>query len=149
MELVNANNIKMNYYVPVTSFHESKEDNIVIKVESTIKVEKEDRIIKRKIIKPVASLRFNYMFPVPKACLRTVNFQDRTIYTEEDSRFLDKEYRYIKDKIRITKLQKQAQKTYKNVLLGEDKKLLENSCDFEVLEKACLEYIKEHDCSNY
>ena len=31
------------------------------------------------------------------------------------------EYRYIKDKIRIMNLQKQAKKTYKNVILGEDK----------------------------
>ena len=143
MELIKADNTKMNYYVPVSSFHESKEDNIVIKIESTVKEEKNGGIIKRKIIHPVASLRFNYMFPVPKSCLKSINFQDRTIYTEEDSRFLDKEYRYIKDKIRISKLQIQAQKTYKRVLLGEDKKLLENSCAFEILEKAYLEYIEK------
>ena len=102
-------------------------------------------MIKRKIIHSVASLRFNYMFPVPKSYLKSINFQDRTIYTEEDSRFLDKEYRYIKDKIRISKLQIQAQKTYKRVLLGEDKKLLENSCAFEILEKAYSEYIEKNN----
>lgn len=46
------------------------------------------------------------------------------------------------------KLQKQAQKTYKNVMLGEDKKLLENSCAFEILEEAYREYIKKQDDGN-
>ena len=44
-----------------------------------------------------------------------------------------------------TLLQKQAQKTYKNVLSARDKKLLQNSCVFEILEKACLEYIKRQN----
>ena len=145
MELVKEDNTKMNYYVPVSSFHESKEDNIVVKIESTIKEEKEGQVTKRKIVQAVASLRFNYMFPVPKSCLKKVDFQDRTVYSEEDSRFLDKEYRYIKNKIKITNLQKQAQKTYKNVLSARDKKLLQNSCAFEILEKACLEYIENQN----
>lgn len=124
---------ELNYFVPVTSYNKSKEDNIVIKV------------TEHKIIKSVGSLRFNYMIPVPVACLTSVNFKDMS-FPEEYKTLLDKEYRYLKKSIGIGNIQKQAKKTYQKVLEGTDLQLLKNSCAFQLLEMACREYTEKYLC---
>ena len=122
---------ELNYFVPVTSYNRSKEDNIVIKV------------TEHKRMKLVGSLRFNYMIPVPGFCLTPVNFKD-TSFSEEYKILLDKEYRYLKKNVGIGTIQKQAKKTYEKVLGGTDLQLIKNSCAFQLLERACLEYIDNH-----
>lgn len=116
----------MEYYVPVSSFKQQNPDNFLILNEQGA---------------PLSSLRFNYMFPVPADQLKV-----RIIKDEPDSsyrRLLNMELQYCKkNKERI---QKTAERTYKRVLLGKNKGLVQNSCDFPLLEEKCREYQKTHD----
>lgn len=112
------------YYVPVTSYKEQKPDNFLIKAANG---------------QVVSSLRFNYMFPVPKELLA-----EREISSEPDKAYralLSQELRYCIDN--QDTIRKLAKRTYKRVLLGKDVGLVKNSCDFLLLEKMCLEYRKQ------
>lgn len=110
-----------DYYVPVTSYKQQKPDNFLIKADNG---------------QVVSSLRFNYMFPIPKG-LTSV----RSILGESDRSYralLSQELRYcIKNQEKIQYL---AERTYKRVLLGKDQGLVVNSCDFSLLELKCAEY---------
>lgn len=114
-----------NYYVPVTSYKQQKPDNFLIYSDDG---------------QVVASLRFNYMFPVPKELLK-----ERCITEEPDRAYrslLAKELLYCrKNQEDIMRL---AQRTYKRVLLGKNPGLVANSCDFLLLEDVCRTYVKEH-----
>lgn len=116
------------YFVPVTSYNKNQEDNILIKVKHN------------KQLVCVGSLRFNYMFPVPIACTKQLDFKDK-IYTNEYRLLLEQEYRYIKKTIKLVNIQKQAKKTYERVVGGLDENLSKNSCAFSILEQAYIEYI--------
>lgn len=111
----------MNYYVPVTSYKEQKPDNFLIRADNG---------------KVVSSLRFNYMFPIPIGAVAI-----RSIKEEPDRAYrslLSQELRYcIKNQGKIQQL---AERTYKRVLLGKNKGLVVNSCDFIFLEKKCSEW---------
>ena len=78
---------KADYYVPVSSYKQQKPDNFLICTNDG---------------KAVSSLRFNYMFPVPKDALTV-----RSIATEQDSAYralLSQELRYCiknQDKIKV------------------------------------------------
>lgn len=116
-----------DYYVPVTSYKQQKPDNFLIQA-------KNGRV--------VSSLRFNYMFPVPKALI-----SKREIASEPDAAYralLAQELRFcIKNQDTIRNL---AERTYRRVLLGKDPGLIANSCDFRLLEEHCCSYTKEsHD----
>lgn len=117
-----------DYYVPVSSFKMQKPDNflIVAKNGST-----------------VSSLRFNYMFPIPKDLITPLS-----INAEPDLKYralLSQELRYcIKNQEQILAL---ATRTYKRVMLGKDLGLVANSCDFALLEDKCQQYHKEKDVS--
>jgi len=111
----------IDYYVPVTSYKQQKPDNFLVMADNG---------------KVVSSLRFNYMFPIPKE-LATVH-----VISEEPDRayraLLAQELRCcIKNQ---TTIQRLAERTYKRVLLGKDKGLVVNSCDFMLLEKKHQEY---------
>ena len=111
----------IDYYVPVTSYKLQKPDNFLIVADNG---------------QVVSSLRFNYMFPIPK------NLVDiRKISTEPDHAYralLSQELRYcIKNQKTIQRL---AERTYKRVLLGKDIGLVVNSCDFTLLEKEYHKY---------
>ena len=112
----------IDYYVPVTSYKQQKPDNFLITADNG---------------KVVSSLRFNYMFPMPKK-LATVHViskeQDRAYRT-----LLAQELRCcIKNQATIQRL---AERTYKRVLLGKDVGLVVNSCDFRLLERKYQEYL--------
>ena len=111
----------IDYYVPITSYKQQKPDNFLIAADNG---------------QVVSSLRFNYMFPIPKE-LVTV----RVIADEPDRAYralLAQELRYcIKHQDAINHM---AERTYKRVLLGKDPGLVANSCDFRLLEQKCLEY---------
>ena len=117
--VLKVNNV--DYYVPVTSFKRQKPDNFLIVADNG---------------QIVSSLRFNYMFPVPKN-LVTV----RIIAEEQDRAYralLAQELRYcVKNQHIIKSL---AERTYRRVLLGKDPGLIANSCDFLLLEQKCSEY---------
>ena len=112
----------IDYYVPVTSYKQQKPDNFLIAADNG---------------QVVSSLRFNYMFPIPKN-LVTI----RVIADEPDRAYralLAQELRYcIKQQNSINHM---AERTYKRVLLGKDPGLVANSCDFRLLEQKCFEYV--------
>jgi len=118
--VLQVNNV--DYYVPVTSYKQQKPDNYLIVADNG---------------QTVGSLRFNYMFPVPKKLVAI-----RIIDEEQDRAYralLAQELRYcIKNHSIIQNL---AERTYKRVLLGKDLGLVANSCDFLLLEQKCSEYI--------
>ena len=111
-----------DYYVPVTSFKLKKPDNFLIKAGNG---------------QVTSSLRFNYMFPIPKELIA-----ERTITGEPDRAYralLAQELRYC-----ITnqeEIQHLAERTYKRVLLGLDQGLVINSCAFQLLEQKCKAYL--------
>ncbi len=112
------------YYVPVTSYSEQKKDNILI------------NITKDKI-KPIkGSLRFNYMFPVPNECVTELIIGD-----EPDIKrrmLLNKEFEFIvNNKARILN---KAKQTYSKVVNKVNEYTVNNSCDFKLLEDACIRY---------
>ena len=114
-----------DYYVPVTSFKTQQKDNFLIRVDNGA---------------ITSSLRFNYMFPIPKEMVSV-----RVISTETDRAyraFLAQELRWcIKHQDDIQRL---AERTYKRVLLGKDPGLLANSCAFLFLEGKCREWSAAH-----
>lgn len=112
---------EIDYYVPVTSYKQQKPDNFLIYADNG---------------QAVSSLRFNYMFPIPKDLVSV-----RVIADESDLAYrslLAQELRYcIKNQSVIQNL---AERTYKRVLLGKNPGLVANSCDFKFLEQKCIEY---------
>ena len=114
--VLQVNNI--DYYVPVTSYTQQKPDNFLIKADNG---------------QVTSSLRFNYMFPIPKELVA-----ERTIAGEPDRAYralLAQELRYcIANQATIQHL---AERTYKRVLLGKDQGLVANSCAFQLLEQEC------------
>jgi len=115
----------IDYYVPVTSYKQQKPDNFLIVADNG---------------RVVSSLRFNYMFPIPKGLVAI-----HIISNEPDRAYralLAQELRYcIKNQETIQRL---AARTYKRVLLGKDIGLVINSCNFRLLEKAYYEYLSSH-----
>lgn len=111
-----------DYYVPVTSYTQQKPDNFLIRAANG---------------KVTSSLRFNYMFPVPRELIT-----ERTISGEPDRAYralLAQELQYcIRNQDTIRNL---AERTHKRVLLGKNPGLVANSCDFRLLESACASYI--------
>lgn len=118
--VLQVNNI--DYYVPVTSYTQQKPDNFLIKADNG---------------QVTSSLRFNYMFPIPKELVA-----ERTIAGEPDRAYralLAQELKYcIKNQETIQHL---AERTYKRVLLGKDQGLVANSCAFQLLEQECKTYL--------
>jgi len=116
----------MKYYVSVSSFDKKQEANILIRVPG------DEKEIK-------GSLRFNYMVPVPDECVVPLIIKE-----EKDQKYkdlLNKEYSFCKNNEK--KILKKASKIYEMVTKNKKQKLTDNSCDFIILEKACLEYKKK------
>ena len=116
----------LDYFVPVSSNKVKRQNNI---------------IIRDKKGKPLSSLRFNYMIPAPKTTLTYIDFSSEP----------DKAYRsllYVE--LRFCNAHQEAiyaaaSKTYNKVLSHQDSILNENSCDFKLLESACLKWINSKD----
>jgi len=124
---------KIKYFVPVSHYSDSKENNILIKIKD------------HKHFVTVGSLRFNYMFPIPEKCLTYIDFKKQDHFDTNDERIkVENEYRYIKKVIGIKKIQKMASQTYKDVVSKVNKQLSNNSCDFKILEEAYWEYIRRN-----
>ena len=114
------------YYVPVSSYKIKKPDNFLIRVNNG---------------KVTSSLRFNYMFPIPKE-LVTI----RDIAGEPDrayKRLLLQELECCVNN--QTLIHKLAERTYNRVLLGKNLGLVANACDFRLLEEKCAEYCKNNN----
>lgn len=111
----------LNYYALISHYSKQQKDNI---------------LIKNRIAEVKGSIRFNYMFPVPDFCLNYKDFSK-----EEDINYrklLFAEYAFcIRNE---QKIKNKAHRTYTKVIDKLSESLLHNSCDFKLLEKACLEY---------
>ena len=83
----------VNYYVPFSHYDKQQEDNILVKIKD------------HKKLVVAGSLRFNYMFPVPKNCLRVVDFND---FDENRKILLRKEYKACLSM--LSQIQKRAKK---------------------------------------
>ena len=119
---------RMNYYVPVTHFNKIREHSLLIEIENH----------KKKEIP--GSLRFNYMIPVPKKCIRMLDLKDNS-FTETEKIKLEKELKFCQTN--LSRIQKLAKKAYQDVSEGKNKELLKNSCAFSVLEEAYSKFIND------
>lgn len=117
----------VKYYVSVSSFKQKQEANILIKVPGD-----KDEV--------KGTLRFNYMIPVPDACLEKLCI--KAVEDEKYRTLLNKEYQFcIKNQ---DKIQKKANQIYSIVIKNKKQVLTDNSCDFKLLEKAYHEYINKN-----
>jgi protein AbiQ len=124
--VMNVNGI--DYYVSATSYKKQQSENILI-------IFKHDR-------DPIkGSLRFNYMFPIPKEMVTR-----RIIQNEPNTSrrlFLSKQLDFFNDN--VTEILNKAAKTYNKVIRKFSPYLCNNSCDFKLLEEKCIEYCKLHN----
>ena len=120
-----------SYYVAVSSFDKKQEANILIRIPGD-----------RKEIK--GSLRFNYMIPIPNACMKRLVIRD--ISDEKYRLLLNKEYMFCREN--EERIRKKANKIYEMVVQKEKPKLTDNSCDFKLLEMAYQSYIETFLSSN-
>lgn len=114
------------YYVPVSSYKKKQSNNILIKLE-------DDAYNQVK-----GSLRFNYMFPIADEFVTKRDFSQSK--NEGRKEFLRRQWVYcnsIADDIR-----EMALDTYNSVIEGNDRALLNASCDFKLLEEASKVYVK-------
>lgn len=108
------------YYAPMSHYKVQKPNNILINIATD----------KKNPIK--GSIRLNYMFPVLDQYIKQVKINN--INDIKYKRLVQKELRFCIDNAKDIKAK--ALKTYLDVLLESDSKLLSNSCDFQLLEKA-------------
>ena len=121
----------LNFYVGLTSYKIQKSENILINVKG------DSNPIK-------GSLRFNYMFPVPDKLLTPIKIEDETDQFYKD--LLTKEYRFIDKNKEI--IRSKAKEVYTKITTDSCSENLRNfSCDFKLLEKACIKYCKDHSIS--
>lgn len=111
------------YYVPVSSYKKQQNNNILIK-------------LKDKYNPVKGSLRFNYMFPISDEYVTMRDFSKEK--TESRKLFLHRQAVYC-DSIRDD-IYNKALETYNDVNNSNDKNLVQNSCDFKLLEQKCKEY---------
>lgn len=111
----------IDYYVPVSSQRNPKHNTFLLRAKDG---------------HPIGSLRFQYMFPIPKEVLKKYWFRDepdlkyRSLVSQEwQSCIANRE-----------QIREQAESTYRRVLLGKDLGLVYHSCDFQLLEQKCIEY---------
>ena len=104
----------LDYFAPVSSFTKSQKTSFVIKNVNN---------------KPVGSLRFSFMFPIPPD-LRAVMSFDEEDYQRK--RLLLEEYQYCNRKAR--QIVSKAQHVYDMATSGKDPHLAAVCCDFKRLE---------------
>jgi len=114
---------KIPYYVMISSFCKKQEANILIRIKGD-----------KKEVK--GSLRFNYMIPVPSHCVTRLDFE--TIENKKYKNLIEKEYRFCKKNKEM--IMEKAVRIYDLVVNMKKKNLIDNSCDFKLLEEAYKKY---------
>lgn len=117
----------VSYFVPVSSYSRKQQDLMLIK-------DKSDRHI-------LGSLRFNFMIPVPKNMLQKLDINALPI--ENNRVHISKELAFCRRN--RDKIFSRALKTYQRVRSGKYSELNQHSCDFELLEEACVRYMALHE----
>ncbi|MGN1457192.1 MAG: type III toxin-antitoxin system ToxN/AbiQ family toxin [Acutalibacteraceae bacterium] len=115
----------IDYYVPISHSLTNKSESVVIRNKSGNK--------------KLGTLRFNYMFPIPNSELQYLDVGNGNFSLQEINR--------IKQELSFCRkhrdaLMKKAQETYLKICNGNDMQLIKNSCDFKILEAACIEFIR-------
>ena len=111
---------KYKYFAPMSHFKTQKPNNVLINITTD----------KKNPIK--GSIRLNYMFPVLDEYLSRVEINN--IPDEKYRRLVKKELDFCKNNKRLIK--SIALQTYIDVILGADADLMNNACDFRLLESA-------------
>lgn len=107
------------FYAPISSFNQNQQTNFIIKDGE----------------RPISSIRFCFMIPVPDEVLTRIDF------SKEEPNYralLEKEYRYCKQN--IDTIRKKAQRVYN--LCQKQNPLSNSCCNFKDLEVACKAYKK-------
>ncbi len=110
-----------DYYVPV-SHKRNKEDHSFVILDNNGNF--------------VATLQFRFMIPVPKSEVKYLTFED--IKEDAYREFVTQEWKYCARNYEI--VMNQALHTYTQVNAGYNYGLVNNSCNFLLLEKACQEW---------
>ncbi|MBQ9673972.1 MAG: type III toxin-antitoxin system ToxN/AbiQ family toxin [Ruminococcus sp.] len=113
----------IQYFVPVTSYSKPQQDLLLLR-------DKKDN-------KVLGSIRFNYMIPVPSKCLHKLNIAD--LPTVQSRAHASKELAFCRRN--RDRIYKTAKSTYFRVLSHKYPELTKHSCDFQLLEKAYIDYI--------
>ncbi len=122
----------LHFYVPVSSkVGKNTQYNLPIIAE------------KDKVNKVKGSLRFPYMIPVPPFCLSRLVIKN--LGNGNERSLLSKELAFCR-KYRA-RIQTYAKDTYIAVTTKANPKLVQNSCDFALLENAYLRYCQMHNVS--
>lgn len=122
--LLSINNCE--YYAPVSSFKIKQRTNF---------------IIKDKDKKAISSVRFSFMFPVPKKLKnKLLNIKDFSKQTREYRNLLIKELNYVNKN--SDKILQMAQDIYERRIKNQ-KLYVENCCNFKLLEEKSKLYIPE------
>ncbi|MEG0408552.1 MAG: type III toxin-antitoxin system ToxN/AbiQ family toxin [Bacilli bacterium] len=110
------------YYAPVSSFNKPQKTNYVIKIGEY----------------PVGSIRFSFMFPVPKSEIKIKNFSKEN----QDYKYLiNSEYLYCKE--HKGELVNKARNVYQRTV-NDVPTYKQNCCKFKLLEDKCKEWELSH-----
>lgn len=122
----------INYFVPVSSKTNPKQDDMVINIKDKKKTN-------------YGTLRFAYMIPIPNKCLSLL-IRDKLDNPVQSER-IRKELAFCRKN--KDKIEKQAQLTYERIINKVSEALAHNSCDFKLLEQAYIDYciINNLECS--
>lgn len=122
----------INYFVPVSHNVKSDINTIVI---TGKKKNTSDKPYK------YGSLKFMYMIPVPSQMLYKLDIPG--IEDLQRRRKVLDELAFCRRN--IAKIQETARKTYDGITISENKKILNNSCDFKLLEQAYVKFCHENE----
>ena len=112
-----------NYFAPISSFTTQQRTNFIIKNE-------ED--------KPISSIRFSFMIPLPHGTFTIKKIQDEQ--SPAYRRLLNWELDYCNKNAKA--IFRTAKYIYNSVVVKKDPLMIKNCCNFNALEVACTVYIK-------
>lgn len=110
----------INYFAPVSSFKKPQKTNIVITNSKGFSI---------------SSIRFCFMFPIPET---EIDIKDFSKEEYKYKRLLMEELKFCN--INKEEIRNKANYIYKRVNVGKDIMLVQNCCNFKLLEEKYLEY---------
>lgn len=110
-----------DYFAPISSFAIQQRTNMVIKNEKG---------------KPISSIRFSFMIPVPTGVISVKSIKSEP--SPEYRRLLDLELRFCRKNANA--IRRMAKHIHNTVVNEKDPTMVKNCCDFSKLENACAKY---------
>ena len=111
-----------DYFAPISSFAVAQRTNMIIKNEKG---------------KPISSVRFSFMIPVPPGVATIKSIKDEP--SHEYRRLLNLELRFCQRNANA--IHRTAKHIHNIVVNGKDPMMAKNCCDFSKLELACIKYL--------